>query len=146
MEPGQRLVGAARRLESASRAGMAGGPSVSFADELLRAPGIDPKQLTEPQRKVLGALREATQQFEQIYLNMMFQAMRQSVPKSEFLHGGFGEDTFQEMMDDNIAGSVSRQEAGMGIGQKLYESFARQTYSSANYNIERFLPRFEFTG
>lgn len=46
---------------------------------------------------------ELAEQFESIFINTMFQAMRKTVPKSDMFGGGNAEDIFRNMLDSEYA-------------------------------------------
>lgn len=65
-------------------------------------------------------LREACQEFEATFINMMFKEMRKTVGSSD---SSFALDTYQEMFDDEIATSVS-QGRGIGIADMMYNQLS----------------------
>lgn len=58
-------------------------------------------------------LLEVCEEFESLFWHQVLRQMRQSVPQSEFMHGGFGEDVFQDMMDQEY-GKVLAEQGGPG--------------------------------
>ncbi len=77
-------------------------------------------------------LREASADFEAIFLSMMMQSMRKAFPKNEMFHGGQGEDVFQGLMDQELSKRAAMNGKGIGIGEMLYKSLAR----SANVDMK----------
>lgn len=55
-------------------------------------------------------IRDLSQQFESIFLNLMLTAMRKSVPKSELMDGGNGEEIFRSMLDQEYAKSMAQRD------------------------------------
>lgn len=55
-------------------------------------------------------IRELSQEFESIFLNLMLSAMRKSVPKSELMDGGNGEEIFRSMLDQEYAKSMAQRD------------------------------------
>ena len=72
-------------------------------------------------------LRHACQEFESVFISYMMKSMRQTVQRSEFMSGGFQEDIYLSMMDEEIARAVAR---GPGIG--LADALYRQISESKN--------------
>ena len=64
-------------------------------------------------------IRKAAADFESVFINQMFQAMRKTVPQV----GLFGQDsagqTFREMLDQEWSKSIA-ESGGMGLGEMLY--------------------------
>ncbi|MDQ7779253.1 MAG: rod-binding protein [Planctomycetota bacterium] len=73
----------------------------------------------------LTELREATQQFEAIFVGMMLESMRKAVPKSGFLHGGMQEEIFQTFLDNSISENIAARGNGLGIGDMMYKYLVR---------------------
>ncbi len=60
-------------------------------------------------------------EFTSILLKQMFNSMRSSVFKSEFIDGGFSEDVFEDMLDEEISKKGSRQQGFNNLGRILYK-------------------------
>lgn len=69
----------------------------------------------------LHELRHATQKFEALFTSMLLRAMRNTVPRSGLLSGGFQEDVFQMMLDNAIAENMAMRGNGLGIAKMLYD-------------------------
>jgi peptidoglycan hydrolase FlgJ len=67
-----------------------------------------------------NGLKKLCEDFEAIFINTMFQEMRKSIPNDGYLEHEIGMDIFQEMMDMEIAGEMSRR-GGIGLSRLLYE-------------------------
>jgi peptidoglycan hydrolase FlgJ len=65
-------------------------------------------------------LKQLCQDFESIFINSLFQEMRKSIPDEGYLEHNIGMDIFQEMMDMEVAGEMSKR-GGISLGQLLYE-------------------------
>ena len=66
-------------------------------------------------------LKDACQQFEEMFLTQMLKQMRKTAPKGEmFGGGGQGEEQFSEMLDQERAKSWS-QEGGIGLATMMFE-------------------------
>ena len=64
-------------------------------------------------------LRGVTKQLEGVFVQQLFKAMRETVPKDGFTDGGAGEDVFTGMMDEKMATHVP-EHWDRGIGESLY--------------------------
>jgi Rod binding domain-containing protein len=70
-------------------------------------------------------LVEQCQEFESIFVKMMMKEMRSSVDKSDsLLSGGWAEDIYQDMLDDEYSKSMAKT-AGFGLADQLYKQLAR---------------------
>lgn len=74
-----------------------------------------------------GALHEVAQQFESVFITMMMKAMRDTLPK-DGLFASSQMDTYQEMMDQQMALDLSRQD-GLGLAAVI----ERQLSAAARY-------------
>jgi peptidoglycan hydrolase FlgJ len=64
-------------------------------------------------------LRAVTKRLEGVFVQQLFKAMRETVPKDGLTDGGTGEDIFTGLMDERIADHApDRWERG--IGEALY--------------------------
>lgn len=68
-----------------------------------------------------SAAKEAGQQFEAMFIQMMLKAMREATPKSEFLRSN-AMDTYEDLYDKEISMQMAKRGA-LGIGDML----SRQT-------------------
>jgi len=65
-------------------------------------------------------LRQACQDFESVLLSQLIKSMRKTVPQSDsMLYGGFSEDIYRSMMDEEIARNIARG-PGLGLAEILY--------------------------
>lgn len=70
-------------------------------------------------------LYEQCQDFESIFVKMMLKQMRASVDKSDsLLSGGWAEDIYQDMLDDEYSKSMAKN-AGFGLADQLYRQLAK---------------------
>ena len=74
-------------------------------------------------------LREACQEFEATFINMLFKEMRKTVGSSD---SNFAMDTYQQLFDEEIANAASKGN-GIGIADMMYNQLASKlnnTYKS----------------
>jgi hypothetical protein len=85
------------------------------------APGRSGAAAIDKKSELVAQCRE----FESIFVKMMLKEMRSSVDKSDSLmSGGWAEDIFQDMLDDEYSKSMANN-AGFGIAEQLYRELAR---------------------
>lgn len=89
------------------------------------AAGSSPKtrQVLSPAEQ--RRLMEACEEFESIVTHMLLRSMRQSVPKVSLMHGGTGEDIFQDLLDEQIAVQTSRT-GQLGLARSMFDQLTRQ--------------------
>ncbi len=74
-------------------------------------------------------LREACEGFESIFIQKMWQEMRNTVPKSGLLHGR-EEKFWQDMYDQELSKSMTRA-GGIGLADMMYEQLSRGLASAS---------------
>lgn len=79
--------------------------------------------LTEQEKKDLKKLKDLSQQFEGVFINQLMQAMRRTVPKTEYLGGGMGEDTFTSLLDQEYSNEMAKT-GESDIGKNLYRQLS----------------------
>ncbi len=68
-------------------------------------------------------LMDVCVQMESIFVSKMLKTMRNTVPKSKMFHGGFAEEIFEDMLYDEYATSLSKNE-NLGIASMLYDDLS----------------------
>jgi flagellar protein FlgJ len=68
-------------------------------------------------------LYEQCREFESIFAKMLLKEMRNTVEKSGLIDGGWAENVFQDMLDDEYAQSMSKT-ANFGLADQLYRQLA----------------------
>ncbi|MBI3097654.1 MAG: rod-binding protein [Planctomycetes bacterium] len=96
------------------RANEAGG-RLGRAAESVEA-GADPKKLK--------ALKQATQEFEGLFVTMLLESMRKTIVKSGLMSGGRGEEVFQQLQDLELSRGIGKR-GGLGIGEMVYRHLAK---------------------
>lgn len=72
------------------------------------------------------ALREASRQFEAIFLNQMLKAMRETVGDGGLIKKSQGEEVFQGMLDEEWSKQLAGRHGTRGLSEVLYRQLARQ--------------------
>jgi peptidoglycan hydrolase FlgJ len=70
-------------------------------------------------------LKKACSDFEGIFLNMMVQTMKKTIPKDGILGKSHQSEVFDSMFFQEISSQLAR-ERGLGIGDALYRQVRRQ--------------------
>jgi len=95
---------------------------------------IDKKQAAEAQkfetylRKAYSEgdkqkLKSACQEFEVLFLQMMYKQMKRTVPESDLLPESTGRRIFEEMLDEELINNA--KERGVGIADILYRQLSQ---------------------
>ncbi len=88
--------------------------------KVIPSPSVLPgKQATSPD-KDLQSLRKSCREFEAIYTQEMYKAMRKTVPDSGLFEKNMASEVYKEMLDMEIA-KASAADKGNGIGEAMYE-------------------------
>ena len=72
-------------------------------------------KLNQPKDLDADSIKKIAADFESIFLEIVLKSMRDTVPKSELIDGGNGEQIFQSMLDNEYAKSLANQ-GNTGIG------------------------------
>lgn len=70
-------------------------------------------------------LKKACEDFESIFLKMMFDSMRATVQKAELTPSDSGRDIFEGMLDDELMSNASKS-GGVGLSDMLYKQLSKQ--------------------
>ncbi len=113
----------------------------------LQPSALDPKQMqtqgpqyTPQQKAALSRLHTAATQLEGVFLDMLFTAMRDTVPKeSIFGQESNAEQTFQTMLDEQRSQSVA-QSGNFGIARVLEEQLRSSVLSDASRESKTQIP------
>jgi flagellar protein FlgJ len=81
-------------------------------------------------------LREACAGFEALMLKQILTLGRQSVEKSGLLDGGYGEEMFQSIHDDQLSQKMAGS-AGLGFGDLLYRQLSQAKTPQSTPNKEK---------
>lgn len=70
------------------------------------------------------ALKAAINDFMSIFMQQMFQSMRNTVPDDGIMSGGYAEDVFTEMLDEEISKVGSDQDLFKDINRQIYQQLS----------------------
>ena len=74
-------------------------------------------------------LRNACVKFEEIFLQMMYKNMKNTVPKSGLVSKGLANNVFESMLDEKLMEEAS-QAGGIGLADVLYRQLAKNQGNS----------------
>ena len=69
-------------------------------------------------------LREACNDFEAIFIKQMLKSMRQTIDKGGLMDGGFAQETYEDMLDDEYAKKIAGA-ARLGVADMLYRQLSQ---------------------
>jgi flagellar protein FlgJ len=72
-----------------------------------------------------GNLREASQEFESLFIAQIMDAMRSTVPQSNLMGNSSGLRIFRQMLDQELSRQVAKS-GGFGIGEMLYQQLNQE--------------------
>jgi flagellar protein FlgJ len=82
------------------------------------------KQNTTDNKKTKDVkLKDACQNFESIFLNMILKDMRNTIPKDSLYDDTSAEDTFQGMLDEQYSNEMAKR--GTGLADIMYKQLSR---------------------
>ncbi|MCK8827774.1 rod-binding protein [Natroniella acetigena] len=71
-------------------------------------------------------LKVVSQEFESIFLSMMFKQMRDATLKSDLLDSGLSKEVFEDMYYDQIAKEAASKEQ-LGIAEAVYQQLSNNS-------------------
>lgn len=86
----------------------------SFQDKLENA----------AKKKDLQGLKEASQEFEAYFINIMLKQMRKTVIDSGLIEKSEARKTFEGMLDQEYASTISKKD-GIGLGKAIYDAMRK---------------------
>jgi Rod binding domain-containing protein len=90
-----------------------------------------PAELTPDQKKALSRLHQVAQQWEGVFVNMLFKEMRKGESEqSVFGQKSPGEKIFGEMLDQEYSDSIAKS-GSMGIGKILEHEMRSSVLANA---------------
>ena len=87
------------------------------------------KDLTEDQE----GLKKASQEFESIFINMLLQEFRKSIPEDGIIPRSFTTQAYEEMFDRQMATDLGQSES-FGIGEILFRQLSGKRYETMSQN------------
>jgi soluble lytic murein transglycosylase-like protein len=79
---------------------------------------------TQPSRAAESAkLRDAAQQFEALFVNLLLKSMRSTVIESDLIQNKSEMKTYRQLLDQEMAKQMARGPQGLGIAELIYSRF-----------------------
>ena len=82
-------------------------------------------ELQQARGETQRGLHEACVEFESMLLYEMVKSMRRTISKCDLLHGGQAEETYEQLLDQELCRSLGGQR-GLGIADILYQQLGGQ--------------------
>lgn len=73
-------------------------------------------------------LKEVCNEFEGVFLNMLYKQMKASIPESDFEPDSIGKNIFESMLDEKLMERAS-QTKGIGFSDMLYKHLSQKLKS-----------------
>lgn len=70
-------------------------------------------------------LKEATKDFETLFVKQMLNSMKKTINKSGLLDGGMGQEIFEDMLYDEYAAKIT-DTADLGISDMMFKQLSTQ--------------------
>ncbi len=80
----------------------------------------DKQQTNNSQQRDLQKLRQNCREFEAIYTQQMYKAMRKTIPDGGLFEKDMANDLYREMLDMEMARQTASGK-GVGIGEAMYQ-------------------------
>ncbi len=85
---------------------------------------------TAAEGKDLKKLKEASQEFEAYFINMLFKEMRKTIQEGGLVEKSQARSTFENMLDEEMSKNMSKQ-GGLGLADMIYNNMVR-VYSNTS--------------
>ena len=79
---------------------------------------------TSSNMKDRAALKKSCQDFEALFVQSVFKAMRKTIPQSGLFAKSNATEIFQDMLDQGIATNVSRKQS-LGLAEQMYRQMSK---------------------
>jgi flagellar protein FlgJ len=76
------------------------------------------------EKKEQQELRHVVQEFEAVFLDLLFKQMQKAIPRDGYLGVDSGTRLYEEMFYEELAKSISKT-GGIGLGERLYEDLVK---------------------
>lgn len=105
------------------------GNAAASATALLH---LENQSIKSPKTQKNAELQKTSHEFEAILIKQMLKAMRSTVGKDTLLDGGFAEELYRDMLDDEYASLMSKT-ANLGIADLIYSRY--EQYADENISL-----------
>ena len=91
-------------------------------------PPISPERTAAPTSEAMSrdakSLKKSAQDFEAIFIQSMFKAMRKTIPDGGMFEKDTAHEIYQEMLDSEVASEISRRQS-MGLAEQIYRQMEK---------------------
>ena len=94
--------------------------NLSFEEKLA----LSLKSEKKDKEKELKKLKELSYEFQSIFIHQLIRSMRKTVPKNGLFYGGFAEDIFQDMLDEEYSKILSKN-GNFELAQIIYKELSK---------------------
>ena len=105
--------------------------SANSLPSLTRAVEPEAAKKAIDQAKEMKRLREASQDFESLFVTQMYQAMRRTAPPTQLFGNTRDEALFRGLLDQEVAKQAALG-GSFGLGESLYQQMAGKTTLEPN--------------
>lgn len=96
-----------------------------FQDVLDSTVALHPDKAISKDKPLDKKLMNACVEMESLFVSKMLKEMRKTVHKGEFLHGGYAEEIFEDMLYDEYALNLSKT-SNLGLAKMIYNEMSRR--------------------
>ncbi len=96
----------------------------SFKETLKKAAVENRESVKSDSRPIDKKLMDTCIEMESLFVNKMLKEMRKTIHKNDWLHGGFAEEIFEDMLYDKYSLEVSKK-ANLGLAKQLYTEMSK---------------------
>jgi len=82
-------------------------------------------EMSKANQVVDEKLMNVSIEMESLLVGQMLKEMRKSIHKSDWIHGGFAEEVFQDMLYNEYALMVSKN-SNLGLAKMIYDEMSRK--------------------
>ncbi|MDZ7672997.1 MAG: rod-binding protein [Halanaerobiales bacterium] len=89
--------------------------------ELVKQQTVNQSQLKSMNSKDDDKLKTAISQFTSVFVKLMFKSMRSTLPEESYIDGGYAEEVFTDMMDEEVSKLGSKQSTFSNLNRLMFE-------------------------
>ncbi|MGM0446260.1 MAG: rod-binding protein [Bacillota bacterium] len=89
--------------------------------ELAKQQTVNQNQIENINSKGNEKLKAAVSQFTSVFLKLMFKSMRSTLPEDSYIGGGYAEEVFTDMMDEEVSKMGSKQSTFSNLNRLMFE-------------------------
>jgi flagellar protein FlgJ len=97
----------------------------SLANDLCEVNDFGAKLQRAMENKDEKALKEACQQVEEIFLQMIYKQMKATIPESNFFSESMGKEVFSSMLDESLMKEAAKAN-GIGLADMMYKQLYKK--------------------